>query len=46
MNEMRHALRNHTLKLHRRREILKETLAFIVVLSMAGAIGAMMAIAI
>ena len=41
-----HAIRNHTLKIHRRNELLKEIISGILVLSMAGAIGAMMALAI
>lgn len=42
----RHAVRNHTLKIHRRTELLKEIISAILVLTMAGAIGAMMALAI
>jgi len=42
----RHAIRNHTLKIHRRNELLKEIISCVVVLTMACAIGAMMALAI
>lgn len=42
----RHAVRNHTLKIHHRNQLLKEIISAILVLTMAGAIGAMMALAI
>ena len=42
----RHAIRNHTLKIHHRNQLLKEIISCLLVLSMAGAIGAMMALAI
>ena len=42
----RHAIRNHTLKLHKRKLMLQTILTAILLFTIGGTIGAMMALAI